>query len=223
MLIGDKRGGRPGFRGSEWRREVRDQGYSTDGLNRTKVHTANLNRLEPMLIYTQVGNFGLEGLPGNTKKSGSAGGPRNPSPRLCQGRFDDFPFFRLLQTPEAPGNGTRGRRRRRQFPLEPCLVNGEGFAIAQDNSALDHILQFAYIPRPVVILKHPQGLLIDVLKLFSRLLRVPFDEVFHQERNIVRPLSQRRQMNRKNIQPVEEVLPESSGLNGCLQIPVCGR
>src|ERR1700729_697822 len=41
--IGDKRGGRPGFRGSEWRREVRDQGYSTDGLNRTKVHTANLN------------------------------------------------------------------------------------------------------------------------------------------------------------------------------------
>ena len=30
-----------------------------------EVHVGELNRLEPVFIYTEVGNFGLEGLPGN--------------------------------------------------------------------------------------------------------------------------------------------------------------
>ena len=44
--------------------------------------------------------------------------------------------------------------------------------------------------------------------LFRRLALVFFDEVVHQERNVLLPLPERRQLDGDDVQPVVEVFPE---------------
>src|SRR5260221_8661236 len=79
----------------------------------------------------------------------------------------------------------------------------------RDNyGALDHILQFSYVSRPMVA---AQGIhcrrwngLYGLFHAPGKLLR----EVPHQERNIPLAFPQGRNVNRKNIQTKEEIGPE---------------
>src|SRR4029077_15614368 len=49
---------------------------------------------------------------------------------------------------------------------------------------------------------------------------VSFDEIFEQDGNVVPAFAERGYLNRKNIQPVEKILPECSGSNGVIQVAV---
>src|SRR6185503_3403997 len=55
------------------------------------------------------------------------------------------------------------------------------------------------------------------------LLFVVFQEVNYQRMNILRSFAQRRQLNRKDREPVKEILPETSQLHRSLQIDIRRR
>src|SRR6267143_6759519 len=87
-------------------------------------------------------------------------------------------------------------------------IDAKGGARRDDYSALDHILEFSYVPRPVV---SAQGIhcrrrnrFDDPFHTSGKLLR----EVPHQQWNIPLPFPQGRNVNRKNIQAKKEIRSE---------------
>ena len=49
---------------------------------------------------------------------------------------------------------------------------------------------------------------LDALDVLSKALVELREEVLHEERDVARPLAQRRQADRHDVQAVEEILPE---------------
>src|SRR5206468_12116237 len=82
---------------------------------------------------------------------------------------------------------------------------------------------FANVDRPVVILEQIQRSLIDVLDFLASRLSVTIDQVFDQQGNVVHALTERRSLNRENIEPVEQVLSEGAFRHRYTQVRVCGR
>src|SRR5215813_12056674 len=63
-----------------------------------------------------------------------------------------------------------------------------------------------------------QRLLANMTDSLAGLLGIACNEVLYEQRNIFDSLAQRRNPDRKNIQPVEKVVAEGSGCNGCPQV-----
>src|SRR6266436_5004231 len=116
------------------------------------------------------------------------------------------------------GRGRLGSNRR-----QPCFIYTKGFPIAQNHGALDYILQFANVARPVVSLEQVQSSLIYGSKPFAGCLCVTIDQVFDQQRNVVDALTQRRDSNRENIEAVEQILSEGAFRHCYTQVRVCSR
>src|SRR5439155_18238291 len=140
---------------------------------------------------------------------------RDPALASRQCGFD-YLFFALDK---------RGDKRNRRlpslpFPLQPSLVDGKCFAVAQHDSPLDDILQLANVAGPIVSLKQLQCLRPYVPDLFSGHLRVALDQVFDEQRNVVRPLAQRGSLDWEDAQPVEEILAECAHSHGSFQVAV---
>src|SRR5262249_28350101 len=84
-------------------------------------------------------------------------------------------------------------------------------ALREDDRALDHVLQLADVTRPVV---SPEP--IDILGRQRRgrhpmLLRHPRNAVRGQLGNVVLSRPQRWQRERKDVQPIEQILAEPAG------------
>src|SRR4029077_6260070 len=99
----------------------------------------------------------------------------------------------------------------------------KGFPITQYHGAVDYILQLENVTRPVKILEQFQGSLIGVLDFLASRLRVTIDQVFNQQGNVIGSLAQRGDLNREDIEPVEQVLPEGAFSYSCTQVRVCSR
>src|SRR2546428_589633 len=103
------------------------------------------------------------------------------------------------------------------FPLEPLLVDRERVAIAQHHGPLDHVLQLAHVPWPVVGLKQLHRLLVDGADALPGLLGVALDQIFDQNGNVVHALAQRGDPDRKDIQAVVKILAERAARYGGFQ------
>src|SRR5262249_4220798 len=68
-----------------------------------------------------------------------------------------------------------------------------------------------------------QRVLINAANPLRHLLSVPLDEVFDENRNVLPPFAQRRYVNRKHVQPIEQIRPERSFGDSRRQIAVRGR
>src|SRR6516225_8618323 len=68
-----------------------------------------------------------------------------------------------------------------------------------------------------------QRVLADMTNIFAGRLREPPDKVLDEQRNIFRPLAQRRNRDWKDVQPIEKILAEGSGGNSCPQVTICCR
>ncbi len=87
---------------------------------------------------------------------------------------------------------------------------------------LHDIFQLADISRPVVRLHGVQSFARQGKRRASQIYTITTDKCVYQPRNIFRPFSQRRQMNRQNIEPVIQVGPKPSLFDHLLQILICG-
>ena len=74
-----------------------------------------------------------------------------------------------------------------------------------------HVLQFAHIARPMVLLQRcgarPRAIELGRLALALVAAHL-LEEIVHQQLHVLPPVAQRRQVNAHDIQPVEEVLAE---------------
>src|SRR5271170_8492309 len=95
------------------------------------------------------------------------------------------------------------------------LVEREGISLTQNGRALKDVLQFADIARPVVAFQHTLYLIGNVLDVSLQSLRILADEVPNQGGDIARPVPQRRQADRKDIQPIVKIRPKLTTLNQC--------
>src|SRR5262245_6733353 len=71
------------------------------------------------------------------------------------------------------------------FP-EPRLINSKSVRVAQDDRALNYVLQLPDVAWPLVLLQELQRVLIDCFELFTGPFFKPSNKVFDQQRNISR-------------------------------------
>src|SRR2546428_7011446 len=86
----------------------------------------------------------------------------------------------------------------------------EDVPAAEDERSFDHVLELSDVARPVIILEDRERLRADALDRLAELRRDFSDEVRGQQRDIVRPLPEGRELNRNDVQPVEEVLSQDA-------------
>src|SRR6266851_3307037 len=72
---------------------------------------------------------------------------------------------------------------------EPGGIDRERIALAQDDRPLDDVLQLADVARPTVGFEQIERRLLDVADLLAGTSRGTLHQVFHQQRNVVRPVA----------------------------------
>src|SRR6185437_6162825 len=97
------------------------------------------------------------------------------------------------------------------LPRQPALVDRESVVFGKDDRALNNVLQFANVTRPGIQLKQIEGFFAYASEVLSFSSGIAIDEVLHQHRNVFSPLSQRRNLNGKNVKAVEKVFAECAG------------
>src|SRR5258708_37378018 len=108
----------------------------------------------------------------------------------------------------------------KRLPRKPTLIDREILRVAHDYRSLDDVLQFANVTRPGIRLKHFQSLFVYPAYALSCFTRITIDEVLNQQANVFLPFTQRRHLNRENVEPVKEVAPERARGDGRFQIAV---
>jgi hypothetical protein len=78
-------------------------------------------------------------------------------------------------------------------------------------------------PRPVIVLQHGQRIGRHAADLAAHLVRQLLDEVGDQERDVLAPVTERRQVDRDDVQAVEEILAQHAVGDRAAQIAVGGR
>ena len=106
--------------------------------------------------------------------------------------------------------------------LEPVQHLQRG-PLARDHRPLDDTLQLAHVTGPVVVLEGVQGVFRHGLDLLSCFLIEFGDKIIDKKRDVFLALPERRDRDGENIEPVEQVFPESALPDLFLQIPVGGR
>src|SRR6266481_2602685 len=107
-----------------------------------------------------------------------------------------------------------------RLPRKPTLIDGEILCFAYNYRSLDDVLQFANITRPGVRLKQIEALFVHRIKALSSFPCVTINEVLDQQGNVFSSFSQCRNFNRKDVEPVKQVVPEHTRSDGSLQIAV---
>ena len=78
----------------------------------------------------------------------------------------------------------------------------------EDQHALDHVLQFAHVAGPVVLLEGFERLFADLHARAAVLAAELGEEFADQERDVLLALAQRRHEERNDVEAVEEVFAE---------------
>src|SRR5260221_12724248 len=82
--------------------------------------------------------------------------------------------------------------------------------VRQDHRSLDRLRTLAERAAPLLLVEPGDGRVAQRQRP-AEALRQARDEVARQGRDVFAPLAQRRQLDRHDVEPVEEVLPESPG------------
>src|SRR5690606_3823027 len=100
-------------------------------------------------------------------------------------------------------------------------VHGLAF-IAADHAALDEVLQFADVTREVVGEQCVDQAGGEAADLALVQLAVTLQEVIHQQRDVFPAFAQARNLDGVNVEPVEQVLTKTAGLDLVAQLYVGG-
>src|SRR5260370_17411331 len=107
---------------------------------------------------------------------------------------------------------------RKRLLSKPGVVDREILCFAHDDRSLNHVLQFADVPWPGVGAKQVEAFFGYPLYVLSHFPRALIDEVSDQHRNVFSSFSQRRHINRENVDPVKQVTTKRSLTHVRLQI-----
>ena len=109
----------------------------------------------------------------------------------------------------------RQRARRRGRPQQPCQPVGiDDFPGEMRLGTIDKVLQFADVAGPGLLHQAIDGNRIETYRRAARL----DGKMLEQQRNILRPVRQRRHFDAHDIKPIEQVRPEVPAVDGGEQI-----
>ncbi|MBS1272274.1 MAG: hypothetical protein MAGBODY4_01414 [Candidatus Marinimicrobia bacterium] len=94
--------------------------------------------------------------------------------------------------------------------------------IIDQQQALNHVLEFPYIPRPVIITEDLPDVLAQLHRSHSHIFAKLFHEIFRQNAYIGAQFPKRRHFDLQHVQPVEQVFPESLVFDQRLQPAIRG-
>ena len=115
-------------------------------------------------------------------------------------------------------------RRGDYLTRQPTLVHGELLGFAQYDRPFNNVLWLTSISRPGVRRQAVQTLPTYTANLLSCLSSITVDEILDQHRNVFFSFAQRRDCDRKHIQPIEQVAPKCARSNDALQVTIgCGN
>ena len=129
---------------------------------------------------------------GITELGGGARCSRDFPFTLCKRCLDAF----SLECSVIERRGTCGRLR---FVYNPALINRKFVSVTDDQRAFDHVLQFANIARPRILLQGFKSIFLDVFYLLSSSLCIMINEVIYQQWDVFSPFTQRRQRIGKTL------------------------
>ena len=112
-------------------------------------------------------------------------------------------FFRRLQ-------------RRRQ------MMRVQDLGVADDQAALDGVLELAHVARPVIAHQHVDRRRGDALHVLAVLQRELLQEVVGEQQDVGLALAQRRHEDREHVQAIVEILAEIAGGDGLFEVLVGG-
>ena len=104
--------------------------------------------------------------------------------------------------------------------LEGQVVFGDPVFVADGDETLDQVLQLPDVAWPLVLLERGQRFVGDPVDVLAELGAVAIPEQAGQLRQIVDPLPQRRQLDRDDVDPVEQILAEGACLDSLFQVCV---
>ena len=108
------------------------------------------------------------------------------------------------------------------FLLVRHQVAADDFLVAQDHVALDQVLEFADVARPVMLLQRRHQVSRKGAGAAVVFAVVVLQEIGDQVRNVAFALAQRRHLQIDDVDAIEQVLTESSAFDFRFQHPVGG-
>lgn len=94
------------------------------------------------------------------------------------------------------------------------IAGSDNGLFRQDDGALQHILQLPHIARPVVVQQHLHGVVGDSHHRLFHFGAEAGDKGFRQDGDVFLALSKGRDVNRDDIEAIEQVLPKFALLDG---------
>src|SRR6266581_6447455 len=110
----------------------------------------------------------------------------------------------------------------KRLPRQPTLIHGEIFGFEHNHGPLDDVLQLADITGPGIRYEKIQSLLVNPADTLSCFSSETIDEVLDQQGNVFSSFSQRRNLNRKNIETVKQIAAKCTLDDGSLQVAIGG-
>src|SRR3984893_18040244 len=162
---------------------------------------------EAALVDLHVLDLRVEGRCRHSQRYRRARRTRDLAARLRQGGFDDL----LLLADQMLVERSLLRLHRDRAGSKPMLIHREFFRVTEDHRPLDHVLQLADVSGPVVRLQQIEALLVDAAEALPGFGRETVDEVLDQHRNVFAAFPQRRYLDGKDVQAVEQIAPEGAG------------
>ena len=93
----------------------------------------------------------------------------------------------------------------------------------EDHCPLDHILQLAHVPAPLVTQHRPHRTVADPFNLLVQLAHVLVHEMMHEQRQVLLALAQWRQLERYHLQPIQQVFAKLPVVDHLVQITIRRR
>src|SRR6266478_5472047 len=154
----------------------------------------------------------------NAESGRCSSGPEYAPAAYAQRILDD----RLLLRGERARQPDRGSESR-AFRGQPALVDREFVGVRDDDGPLDDVLQLAHIAGTRIGLQSVERPLADPSECLSDPPRVATDEVLHQYRNVFSAFPQRRHLEGKHVEPIEQILSKRAVRHRRGQITIrCG-
>src|SRR5712692_6682202 len=145
------------------------------------------------------------------------------------GGLERLEYRRALDLLQRARRHLRGRDGDRRARLAGRAMQGLGEILEHElrsardeHGALEGVLELAHVPRPGVSEQAPVRPGLDPLHRAVVLRAVALEEGFHEHRDVLAPLAQRRHLDGHGVDAEEEVLAEAALLERSLRAPVRG-
>ena len=138
--------------------------------------------------------------------------------RVAQRLRDQRPLERVDTRPECTFGGTVANVRRH---VEIGQILGpDGAAARENHGALEHVVQFADVARPIIAAQKGQGCFVHSLGNMSQLLCQRTLEGIDEQGDVIATLPEGRHVDGEHLEPVEEIGAEALLQDLGFQIPV---